>query len=251
MRKTRGEYSPGLPSLSIVIPAYNEEENIEWLVRDILKDGPKFGLSDIEILIINDGSTDKTGEISDRLSKEFKNINVVHKPNGGYCSALLRGIKEAKKDYIAYLPADGQTLIKDIVECIPWLGKADLILGDRGERLDYSPYRLFLSHVYLILLKLLFNNPYRDINWFHIWRRNRIQKLKTTSRGVFILAEIVIRFRKKRFKIVEASVPYRSRRSGEVKNAKLSVALQTFVDLIRFWLLLNFLYKYKIINTRE
>ena len=200
---------------------------------------PKLGITDLEIVIVDDGSTDKTSKIADNLANEYKNVGVIHKENGGYCSALLRGIKEAKKDYIAYFPADGQTLIRDIKKCMPLLGKADLILGDRGQRLDYSPYRMFLSHVYLILLKIFYGNPYRDINWFHIWKREKIQDMKLISKGIFILAEIVIRFRKKKYLIKEASVPYRSRRGGVAKNAKLSIAWQTFMDLLRFWALLE------------
>jgi len=228
-----------LPSLSIVIPAYNEEDNLEWFVRDTMKDSPKYGINNYEIVIVDDGSIDATGKIADILAKEYKTIRVIHKKNGGYCSAMLAGIKEAKKDYIAYFPADGQTLIKDIAKCIPYLGKVDLIMGDRGKRLDYTPYRLFISHIYLILLRIFFNNRYRDINWFHIWKRKRIQNMEIISKGIFILAEIVIRFKNKKYLIAEASVPYRSRRSGEAKNAKLNIAWQTFVDLLRFWLQLR------------
>lgn len=231
-----------IPSLSIVIPAYNEEDNLEWLVRDIIKDSPKYGIDNYEVIIVDDGSTDSTGKIADSLAKKYREIHVFHKKNGGYCSAILRGIKEAKKDYIAYFPADGQTLIRDIEKCIPLLGKADLILGDRGERLDYSLYRMFISHIYLILLRILYGNPYRDINWFHIWKREKIQNLKLTSGGIFILAEIVIRFKNKKYLIKEASVPYRSRMGGEAKNAKLSVAWQTFVDLLRFWVRTHLFY---------
>jgi len=228
-----------LPSLSIVIPAYNEENNVEWLVRDIIKDSPKYGINNYEIVVVDDGSTDATGKIADGLAKEHKTIRVIHKKNGGYCSAMLDGIKEAKKDYIAYFPADGQTLIKDITKCIPYLGRVDLIMGDRGRRLDYTPYRLFISYVYLILLRILFNNKHRDINWFHIWKREKIQNMEIISKGIFILAEIVIRFKNKKYLIVEASVPYRSRRSGEAKNAKFSIAWQTFTDLLKFWFLLR------------
>ncbi len=228
-----------LPSLSIVIPAYNEENNLQWLVKDIVKDAPKLGINDLEIIIIDDGSTDKTSKIADNLAKEHRAVQVIHKENGGYCSAILRGIKEAKKNYIAYFPADGQTLIRDIKKCIPLLGKADLILGDRGERLDYSPYRMFISHVYLILLRIFYGNSYRDINWFHIWKREKIQEIKPISGGIFILAEIVIRFKDKKYNIVEASVPYRSRKAGVAKNAKLSIAFQTFMDLVKFWFMLR------------
>lgn len=238
--KLKSGLSVKLPSLSIVIPAYNEKENLEWLVKDMIRECPKYGLKDVEILIVDDGSTDKTGEIADLLSKRFKAVRAIHKQNGGYCSAILRGIKEAKKDYIAYFPADGQTLIEDMVKCLPYLGKVDLILGDRGERRDYSAYRLFISHMNLILIRTFFNNRYKDINWFHIWKRKRIQQLETVSNSVFILAEIVIRFKNRNYQIAEASVPYRSRIRGKAKNANLRVAFQAFRDLIKFWFLLKF-----------
>lgn len=225
--------------LSIVIPAYNEEDSLEWLIKDMVKDAPTIGIKDLEIIIVDDGSTDKTSKIAEDLKTKYKSVKVIHKKNGGYCSALLAGIKKAKKDYVAYFPADGQTLIRDIKKCIPLLGESDLILGDRGGRLDYTSYRMFLSHVYLMLLRIFYGNPYRDINWFHIWKREKIQNIKLISKGIFILAEIVIRFRKKKYVIKEASVPYRSRMGGEAKNAKLSIAWQTFVDLLRFWLLLK------------
>ena len=98
---------------------------------------------------------------------------------------------------------------------------------------------MFISHVYLILLRIFYANPYRDINWFHIWKREKIQNMNLISKGIFILAEIVIRFRNKKYLIKEASVPYRSRMGGEAKNAKLSIAWQTFTDLLRFWTLLR------------
>lgn len=228
-----------MTSLTFAIPAYNEEENLKWLVKDILKSAPKYKITDFEILIVDDGSTDKTGEIAGRLAKKYENVRVIHQSNRGYCGAMWRGIQEAGKDYVVYMPADGQTLVKDMVACFPHLSKADLILGDRGVRADYTRYRFALSYGYLFLLWLFFKIPYRDVNWFHIWRRTKVQKLKPISNSVFLLAEIVIRFRYRGLKIVETPVPYRQRYGGEVKNANFKVAWKTLVDLLKFWLLLR------------
>jgi glycosyltransferase involved in cell wall biosynthesis len=224
-----------LPSLTIIIPAYNEEESLKFVVNDILADAPKY-LNDFEILIIDDGSSDQTGKIADELSAENSHVYTVHQSNGGYGVAMLRGIKEAKKEFIAYMPADGQYLLRDMNNCLLLIHKADLILGYRGTRADYSLYRLFLSYSYLILLRILFGINYKDVNWLNIWRTKEAQNLKIDSQGIFLLAEIAIRFQMKGLKVIEAPSFYRSRRGGKVKNAKLSIAMQTFIDVWKLWL---------------
>lgn len=224
-----------LPSLTIAIPAYNEEESLDRVLKSLFEDVPQY-FTDFEVVVVDDGSFDKTGEIADRFTKKDKHLRVVHQTNQGYGGAMLRGIQEATKAYIAFMPADGQFLLKDMVKCWPYLGKADLILGDRGVRLDYSRYRFLLSYGYLFLLWLFFRLPYRDVNWLNIWRRNKVQKIKPLSRGVFLLAEIVIRFKRQGLKIVQVSVPYRRRQAGQVKNTKLKVVWRTFIDLLKFWL---------------
>lgn len=224
-----------LPGLTIAIPAYNEEENLAWVIKNVLLKAPKY-LSDFEIIIIDDGSTDKTGKIADKFTKENKNIKVIHQKNGGYGEAMLRGIKEAKKDFVAYMPADGQFLVEDMTRCFPLMRRADLILGYRGRRKDYTLYRKILSFGNLFLLRLLFGLSYKDVNWLNIWRTKEVKKIKVKSRGVFLLAEIIINFKRKKLTIVEAPSFYRVRRGGKVKNAKPKVALQALKDVLSFWI---------------
>lgn len=222
-----------LPSLSIAIPAYNEGMNVEWVLLNTLSEAPKY-LQDFEIIVIDDGSTDNTGQIADRFSRKDTRVRVVHKENGGYGEAMLRGIREAKKDYVAYMPADGQFLIADMKRCFKLMGRADLILGFRKTRTDYSFYRHILSHGYIWLLFLLFGLTFRDVNWLNIWKVDEVKKIKVASRGVFILAEIILNFRKRGLKIAEAPSYYRKRRGGKVKNAKLSIAFQTLIDAFKY-----------------
>lgn len=223
-----------IPSLTIAIPAFNEEENIEWVIKNTLLEAPKY-LLDYEIVIINDGSTDNTGKIADKFAKKDKRIRVIHQKNKGYGEAMLVGIKEAKKEFVAYMPADGQFLVRDMQFCLPYMNEADLILGARGSRADYTTYRLILSYTYLILLRLLFGITFQDVNWLNIWRTKKVQKLKIRSRGIFLLAEIVIRFQRKGLKVVEAPSFYRSRKGGREKNAKLTTAIKTLIDTLSFW----------------
>lgn len=226
-----------LPSLTIAIPAYNEEGSLGWVIRNILKEAPQF-LVDYEIVIIDDGSTDKTGVIADQYAQKYPFIRVVHQQNKGYGEAMLRGINEAKKTFVAYMAADGQFLLRDMQFCLPYMREADLILGARGSRADYTTYRLILSYTYLIILRMFFGITYQDVNWLNIWRTKEVQKLRVTSRGIFMLAEIVIRFKKKGLRIVEAPSFYRPRRAGSVKNARFSIAIRTLIDAIRLYLVL-------------
>lgn len=228
-----------LSSLTIAIPAYNEETNLEWVLKNTLEKAPQY-LSDYEILVINDGSKDKTGKIADKFAKKYREVRVIHQENKGYGEAMLRGIKEAKKKFVAYMPADGQFLVEDMKYCLPFMKNADLILGARGSRADYSVYRLIISYTYLIVLRILFGVTFQDVNWLNIWNTKKVKNLKIDSRGVFLLAEIVIRFQKKGLKIVEAPSNYRRRMGGKVKNSKFSVAFQTLYDACKLWIKLRF-----------
>lgn len=228
-------------SISIVIPAFNEGENIAWVIKNTLKNLPKY-FKNFEIIIINDGSTDNTGKISDQLASKYSEIKVIHQKNGGYSKAMLSGIKAATKEFVAYMPADGQFLVEDMRHCFEALDSADLVLGYRGGRPDYSTYRMILSYGYLLLIALLFDFKYMDVGWVNIWNTKKVQSLNLKEvKGIFILIEIVVRFQKLGYKIVEAPSYYRIRRSGEVKNAKFKVVRDTLLNafLLYFKLKLN------------
>lgn len=226
------------PSITIAIPAYNEQDNIEWVVKDSLKNLPLY-FNDYEVLVINDGSKDSTGSILNDMIKHHHRLRVIHQENGGYSKAMLAGITNASKEFVAYLPADGQYLVKDMGKMYPLMDSSDLVLGYRGIRKDYNVYRKILSYGYLIMLFLMFGITVRDLNGPNIWRTDEVKKLgkiySVNSKGVFILAEIVARFTRKGLKISEAPSVYRSRRAGTVKNAKFRVVRDTLFDAIQVW----------------
>lgn len=222
-------------SITIAIPAYNEEENIEWVVVDALKSLPKY-FGDFEIVAVDDGSTDKTGIILDSLAANHKTVRVIHQPNGGYSKAMLTGIMASKKDFVAYMPADGQFLVDDMRHCFEKMDKNDLTLGYRGSRPDYTAKRIIFSYGYLLLLLFLFGIRWIDIGWVNIWRTKEVQKLKINAAGgIFILTEIVVRFMRKGLRIDEAPSYYHVRKAGEVKNAKMKVVLNTFLSALKLW----------------
>jgi len=229
-----------LPSFTVAIPAYNEAENIEWLILKTLKQLPKY-FTDYEIVIVNDGSTDETGQIADRLAKKHLQVRVVYQSNGGYSAAMLAGIKSARKEFVAYMPADGQFLVADMRHAFAHLQSSDLILGYRGKRPDYSPYRLLLSTGYLLFLWLLFGISYKDVGWVNIWRTKKVQRLILEgSRGIFLLTEILVWFKQAGYSVIEVPSRYRSRRSGKAKNTSLKVVLDTLIQAKRLWWRLHF-----------
>lgn len=227
-------------SITIAIPTYNEEENIEWVIKDSLKGLPKY-FKDWEIIIVDDGSDDNTPQITDKLAKNNPRVKVIHQSNGGFSRAMLTGIENATKEFVAYMPADGQFLVDDMRHCFEKMERNDLTLGYRGSRPDYTKYRMIMSYGYLLLLLFLFNIQWIDIGWVFIWKTKKVQSLKFTALGgIFILTESVVRFRKKGYKIDEAPSYYRVRRAGKVKNAKFKVVRQTFLNTIKLWFDINF-----------
>lgn len=220
-------------SISIIIPAFNEEENIKWVTKDTIKSLPRY-FTDFEIIIVDDGSTDKTGSIADKLAYLNKAVKVIHQSNGGYSRAMLTGISAATKDYTAYMPADGQFLVEDMRHCFEILSKNDLVLGYRGSRPDYTIKRIIFSYGYLLLLLFLFGIRWIDVGWVNIWKTKEVQKLKLEGTGgVFVLTEILVKFMKKGLKIDEAPSYYHVRKTGEVKNAKFKVVFNTFLSALK------------------
>jgi len=221
--------------LSVVIPAYNEEESITVVICDTFQALPKY-VADYEVIVIDDGSTDKTGEILDGLSTRFNKLRVIRQKNGGFGVALMAGINAATKEYVAYLPADGQFQVNDMRHCYELVKDNDLTLGYRGGRSDYTLARIVLSYGYLTLLTFLFGIRYMDVGWVHIWRTDRLKKMNIRgTRGIFVLTEIVVRFRESGYKIAEGPSYYHPRIGGRAKNANLRVVYHTFFSAVMLW----------------
>ncbi len=224
------------PSLAIVIPAYNEQESLGFVLKDSLKQLPKY-FRDYEIIVVDDGSTDTTGEIADSYAKRSRRVRVIHQPNAGYNKAMITGISAATKEYVGYMQADGQNLIDDFWNCYTHLSKYDLILVGRGKPADYSPLRLFFHYGGFVLYFILFGLRYEDPHWVYFWRTKEIQKLQLDpTGGVFLLVESLVRFRRKGLKILEMPpVQYRSRMGGEQKAVKIKVIIRTLKSVLCLW----------------
>lgn len=223
------------PSLSVVIPAYNEEESLGYVLKEALKDLPKV-VRDYEVVIVDDGSRDATARIADSFAKRNKHVRVIHQSHGGFNKAMITGLRAARKKYVVYMHAGGQDLIRDMVNCIRIMPQYDLVLGIRGKRIDYNLYRLLLSYGALIFYRILFGITNEDVHWVYIWKTKEVKNIRLDPKGgIFLLVETLVKFKRKGLKIGEASAPYRPRYGGDNKNTSLEVVWRTFISMVKLW----------------
>ena len=141
-----------MKSLSIILPAFNEEANIRHVVEEAYRTIPT--LTPIfEIIVVNDGSKDGTGDICDQLVEEFPGVRIVHHPrNRGYGAALKSGIERARYDIIFFTDADRQFDLKEVAALLEETDAYDIVAGYRARRQD-PPHRLLFAWGWNILVR--------------------------------------------------------------------------------------------------
>ena len=230
-----------MDSLSIVLPAYNEAENVEQAVSHVSEVARTLD-RDYEIILVNDGSTDRTGEIGRQLEKEVPNFRLVeHYPNRGYGGALKAGFEAAEKELIAFYPGDAQFDFGEITRLLERLEEkdADIVCGYRVDRQDTAIRRLN-AWGWNSVVRLLFGYLCRDIDCgFKLFRREVLDHVNIVSDGAMIDTELLAGAKARGFRIVEAPLTHLPREAGEATGANVVVIVKAFRDLIRFRLRLS------------
>lgn len=225
-----------LSELSVFFPAYNEEKNIKETVLRAAKILPKIA-SKYEIIIVDDGSTDKTGEIAERLAKEKEFVKVVHhRPNRGYGAALKSGFSESRYSWVAFTDADGQFDFSEIERFLPLTNKADLIWGYRLKRAD-SLIRRFGAFVWDFLAQVLFGLNVRDYSCgFKLIKKRVFEEVQPlTAEEKVTQIELLVKARRLGFKFAEVGVSHHPRKFGQQTGANIKVVARSFLDLFRLW----------------
>lgn len=225
---------PKLHELSIFFPFYNEEANIERVVRAALEAAPNFA-DKFEIIAVNDGSRDRTGEIAERLASEFPGVvRAAHNnPNLGYGGAVARGLREAKYDWIFFTDGDGQFDIREMDKLITLLEKCDFAVGYRMKRAD-PLIRRTNAFCWGMLVRALFGLKVRDIDCaFKLLPRSLIDKIELRSQGALISTELLARARYRGLRIAEVGVNHYPRVAGQQTGANLRVILRAFRELFK------------------
>jgi glycosyltransferase involved in cell wall biosynthesis len=222
-------------SLSVFFPCYNEQDNIERVVRaslDVLT-----GLNiDFEIIVVNDGSKDKTGQVADRLAQNDNRIKAVHhQVNRGYGAALQSGFAASSKDYVFYTDGDGQFDIKELPLLFQYAADYDIVTGYRINRQD-NLARKINAFCWTTLVNLLFGMKIKDMDCaFKLYKRKIFDDIKLKSTGALINTEIFARAKNKGYKIFQIGVHHYPRTAGTQTGAKLTVILRAFKELFALY----------------
>jgi len=218
------------------MPAYNEEGNVESVVRDGLATLPGFA-DEIEVIVVNDGSRDRTGEIADRLAAEDPRVRVIHHArNRGYGGALRSGFEASRKDFIFFTDSDRQFKIEDFPKLRDAFDGVDAVIGYRPDRRD-PRRRLFTAWVYKQLIGVLFGSRIRDVDCaFKLFRREvftRVPLQQVRSNGAFFSAELLLLLRSRGVRMREVGIPHYPRTIGMNTGASVKITLRAIRDLIR------------------
>lgn len=225
-------------SISAVLPAYNEDAIIERTVRHVA--GVLHGLvEDYEVIVTNDGSRDRTGEVLSALQREAPELHlrvVTHATNRGYGAALASGFDAASKDLIFLTDGDKQFDVAELREFLPAMDpQTDLVIGWRRNRAD-PPMRKLNALGWKLLVNGLFGYTARDVDCaFKLFRRRAWQSLTVYARGATFSAEFLIKARRLGFRVKELPVSHYPRTAGSPTGARPDVIVRAFVELFRLW----------------
>ena len=226
---------PKVPSFSLFFPAYNEEANVEAMVRAAQKILPEIAV-EWEIIPVNDGSKDKTRVILDRLAKEDPHVRPVHhEKNKGYGGAVISGYNASRYGLVFFTDGDLQFDLGEIRLLLERLDEGDLILGYRKNRRD--PWlRKLNAFLWGSLVKFLFGFRVRDVDCaFKMIKRPVVDKVPLTAGGAMVSTELLAKAHKAGFKFVEVGVTHYPRQAGTQTGAKLSVILRAFKELFKLY----------------
>jgi glycosyltransferase involved in cell wall biosynthesis len=227
-----------LARLSYFFPAHNEEANLEGLVDEALDTLPLLAES-FEIVIVDDGSGDRTGRIADALAATHSGIvRAVHHPtNLGYGAALRSGFRAARHDHVAFTDGDRQFRVADLGRLIDRLAEPDhpdVVVGYRIKRADPLARTLY-ARAYRLANRIFFGLRVRDVDCAcKLFRRQALEGLAVESGGAFFSAELLIKLRVAGRSVAEVGVPHHPRTAGSPTGARPAVVLRAVRD---FWLL--------------
>ena len=223
-----------LPQWCVVLPAYNEEDNLSHVVDDVLATFQRMQIP-YRILIVDDGSIDRTPQIADAYAARLDQVAVVHhSTNLGFGEALKTGYAAAEGDLVVVIPTDRQFRCEDLGKCLPHLQDHDIVSCVRRERCDPALRRL-ASTTYRKLVQCLFGLKLDDINWVKIYRTELIRRIEIESQGPFIDTEILVKAHRLGARIKQVDVPHYPRVAGKATGAGLRAMAKTFLDLFRLW----------------
>jgi glycosyltransferase involved in cell wall biosynthesis len=226
------------PSVSFVIPMFNEELNIAHAIRAAVESLERYA-GDYEILIVDDASTDGSARIVSAASDRNPRIRMLrHEVNRTLGGSLKTGYAAASKELVLYMDADlpfDPDVLGRAIRALEVTG-ADMIAGYRLDRTMEGFRRTLYSYVYNALIGVLFGWPHRDINFsFKLMRREVLETIELRSEGSLIDAELIVKAKNHGFAIQQMGLDYFPRMRGESKLSSSGVIVKIFRELVTLY----------------
>ena len=226
-----GDKSASSHSLSVVLPAYNEEQVIASTVADVFDVLNAWGM-DVEVLVVNDGSTDRTGAIVAALATAHPRVRLINHPtNQGYGAALVSGFVAATKELTFFMDADGQFDIRDLQRFFPFIDEYNAVIGYRLDRQD-SWIRKLNAWGWKRLIGRVLGVHVRDIDCaFKLLHTEFLHQHPLETRGAMINAELLYRLTQAGYSYREIGVHHHPRQGGQATGARPGVILRAMREL--------------------
>lgn len=233
----QASHPPRPPSLSFFFPAYNDAGTIASLVIQAVQVAQRL-TPDFEVIVVNDGSRDSTGQIADELAKTYPQVRVVHHPvNRGYGGALRTGFATATKELVGYTDGDAQY---DPLEMeILWnrlSSDVDMVTGYKIRRSD-PLHRIIIGRLYHHTVKVMFGLQVRDVDCdFRLMRREMFSRFQLERDTGVICLEMMRKIQDAGFRVVEVPVHHYHRTHGRSQFFNVRRVFWTGVDVLKLWL---------------
>jgi len=221
-------------SLSVIMPAHNEEVVIAETVRHT-SEAVATWTQDFEIVVVNDGSQDRTREIVASIAATDPHVRLInHEVNKGYGAALVSGFEAFTKDLVFFMDSDGQFDIHDLEQFFPLIEQYDAVLGYRINRQD-TRMRKLNAWGWKLLVSSIFKLRVRDVDCaFKLYRAPFFQEHRLETRGAMINAEILYKLKRAGYTYAEVGVRHLPRKGGQATGAKPAVIVRAFRELFMF-----------------
>lgn len=222
-------------SISLFFPMYNEVDSVEGMIQKALVVLQKV-TNDFEIIIVNDGSTDGSEILADRLAAANPHVHVIHhQGNKGYGQALRTGFASASKDIVMYTDCDEPADLWLIRDALPHFANHDMVIGYRLNRWE-GIRRFIYSLGYNAMVRLLFGVHVRDINFsFKLIRRDALKHITLSAESVFIDGELLAEATRLGLRIYQIPVEYRARKYGVSHFNSIRAATHTLEEIWTYW----------------
>ena len=224
-----------MPSLSLVVPCYNEKELLESFIRTSIADLRAVS-NDFEIVLVDDGSTDGSVEIGQRLALELPElVHVVLGRNLGNGANIREGFKRATRDVIFVNTVDGVLDTKDLPALLPHLEECDVLSAYRTDLAAHNPYQKLLTTINILLVRTLFPLKLRAYQTVQFHRREFLQNISIEGASAFVSPELLIKAHAVGLTIKEVPVVFHPRRAGTAKGGRPIHVIRALRDVFRHW----------------